>query len=398
MSERHRQLPGGVRGVDLRSVVALVLLAVAALALLVNVVVTRHGYAIPGGVSARFFSAVLVAYLVYAVVGAMILVRRPANTVGWILGAIGFFPLVGNLAGEYALHALAAPSRHWPLLAPALWLNAWYFAAAVGPLPLLFLLFPDGRPMSRRWRHVISLAVTGLAGFLFKGMLQPSDDPATPNPYAVRLPGGLVATLDPLISISLFAAFAGGLLSLVLRYRRAEGVERQQVAWLLYGVVLAVTLMMLNTYLPFDNWAFVAGFTMPGLGIGVAVLRYRLYDIDRLVSRTVSYTLLTVVLALAYVLVVTGASRLVGNNQVAVALATLVTAASFNPLRRRVQGRVDRRFNRSRYDAERTVEEFSRRMRGEVDLDAVRRDLVAVVGRTLQPTYADLWLRPGRGA
>lgn len=142
-----------------------------------------------------------------------------------------------------------------------------------------------------------------------------------------------------------------------------------------------------------QDWAFLVGLAIPPLCIAVAVLRLRLYEIDRLVSRTISYTVLTAAIALPYFMVVTVASLLVGNNHLAVALATLVGAAVFNPLRRRIQGRVDRRFDRARYDAARTVEAFSSRLRDEVDLDSLRADLIAVVNHTVQPASASLWLR-----
>jgi hypothetical protein len=216
--------------------------------------------------------------------------------------------------------------------------------------------------------------------------------PGLRNPYAVELPSALDVVLGPVLLMLPLGAL-GGLLSLGLRHRRARGVERQQVTWLLYSAGLVVALWG-ATFLMGDV-AFLVGLVMPALAIGVALLRYRLYDIDRIVSRTVSYAVLSALLAAPYVLVVTGASRLVGSNQLAVALATLAAAAAFNPLRRRVQDRVDRRFNRARYDATRTVEAFTHRLREEIDLQSVREDLLAVVTQTVQPTSVSLWLRGG---
>lgn len=202
----------------------------------------------------------------------------------------------------------------------------------LGLMPLLFLLFPDGRPVSPRWRHVVRLGQLGLFDVVvFAGMLGKSDDPRLPNPYDAHLPGVVQVGLGVLLLVSLPGALAGGLMSLAIRYRRARGVERQQVAWLLYGAGLVVALLLLNNVLPGD-WAFVVGLALPPLCIGVAVLRLRLYEIDRLVSRTISYAVLTAAIALPYFLLVTGASLLVGDNHVAVAMATLVGAAVFNPL------------------------------------------------------------------
>jgi peptidoglycan/LPS O-acetylase OafA/YrhL len=184
----------------------------------------------------------------------------------------------------------------------------------------------------------------------------------------------------------------GGIISLAVRYRRARGVERQQVTWLLYGAVVAACILSFDDFLPVDV-AFPISFALPALTIGVAVLRYRLYDIDRIVSRTVAYGVLTALLAVPYLVVVTFASRVGGSNDLAVAVATLAAAAAFNPLRRRVQHRVDRLFNRARYDAGRTVEAFSHRLREEVDLRSVHEDLLAVVRQTVEPSSASLWLR-----
>jgi hypothetical protein len=326
----------------------------------------------------------------------LILVHRPGNTVGWIVAAIGFFPLLGNLAAEYAGRAHLRHETHWPLLHQALWIDSWYWSVAFGSLPLLLLLYPDGRPVSRPWRPLVWLAFAGLVTMLLGGMLEPTGEPTLPNPYAIAVPSGVHAAGLALLWIAWPLGVLGGLTSLGLRYRRARGVERQQVTWLLYGAGLFLGLLVVDSLLPGEGGpAFLVGFLLPPLAIGIALSRYRLYDIDRLVSRTVSYALLTALLALPYVLVVTMASRLGGSNQLAVALATLAAAAAFNPLRRRIQHRVDRRFNRARYDAGRTVEAFTSRLREEIDLQTVRDDLLAVVAQTVQPTSASLWLRGG---
>jgi hypothetical protein len=374
----------------------MVLLGVAALAFLVTVVITRHGFTQPGREPTLYVDLILSCFLVYAVVGMLILVHRPGNAVGWIVGAIGFFPLLGNLGAEYAGRAHLRPEAHWPLVNQALWVDSWYWSVAFGSLPLLLLLYPDGHPVSRGWRPLMWLAYSGLATLLLAGMLEPSGVPRLPNPYAIAVPSAIHTAGLVLLWVSWPLGALGGFTSLALRYRRARGVERQQVTWLLYGAGLFLVLLAVDGRLPGEGGpAFLAGFYLPPIAIGVALLRYRLYDIDRLVSRTVSYAVLSALLALPYVVVVTGASRLGGSNQLAVALATLAAAAAFNPLRRRIQSRVDRRFNRARYDATRTVEAFTNRLREEIDLQTVRDDLLAVVAQTVQPTSASLWLRGG---
>jgi hypothetical protein len=383
-----------IRRCDPRPVLAMVLLGVATLAYLVTVIITRHGATVHDA-SILSDDLLLTAFLVYAAVGMVILVHRPRNTVGWIVGAIGCFSLVGNLAEEYAERAHVRHETTWPLLQPALWLDHWYFYATIGPIPLLLLLYPDGRPVSSRWRPLVWLAAGGLGALLLGSMLGTSEDPKEPNPYDLGLPSPVQGAEGVLISTALLVGIAGGLVSLGLRYRRARGVDRQQVTWLFYGAGLAVAFIVLNSFIPGQDWIFAAGFALPAVAIGIAVLRYRLYDIDRLVSRTVSYALLTALLAAPYVLMVTGASRVGGSNQLAVAFATLAAAAAFNPLRRRIQNRVDRRFNRARYDATRTVEAFTSRLREEIDLQTVRDDLLVVVAQTVQPVSASLWLRGG---
>jgi hypothetical protein len=187
----------------------------------------------------------------------------------------------------------------------------------------------------------------------------------------------------------------------VLRFRASHGTERQQMRWVGTGAAAAVIGLLLAVpgavgLLPTaTTFVLFFGLLCPPVGVAVAVLRYRLWDLDRLVSRTVTYSLVTGLLAVPYLLVVPAATRLVGDaGSLAVAVATLTVAAAFQPLRRRVQDRVDRRFNRRRYDAARTVEAFAARLRDQVDLDALGAELLAVVERTVEPTRASLWLRP----
>ena len=188
------------------------------------------------------FDLFLAMWLSDPVVGTLIVVHRPGNAVGWIVGAMGLFPLVGNFAAEYAGQAYVRHETGWPLLDQALWLNNWYYHAIIGPLPLLFLIYPDGRPLSGRWRPLVWLTVAGLVTLVvFVGMLGPGDERKLPNPYAVDLPSATGVILAPVL-LALPLGAVGGLLSLGLRYRRARGVERQQVTLLLYSAVLAIAL------------------------------------------------------------------------------------------------------------------------------------------------------------
>jgi hypothetical protein len=373
-----------------RSLMVVMLMFVAVLAFVANVYLARDGYVLRPDVPAMAIGLVFAAYLIYALVGSLIVVHRPGNVVGWLVGAMGFFPLVGNLAGQYAGMAQVRRKTTWPLLDPALWLNSWYFYAVLGLLPMLLLLYPDGRPASPRLRMFVWLSGGGLVLLLLVGMFAPTGTAREPNPYALDLPSH--QSFSPVMGACVLSGLVGGIISLAVRYRRARGVERQQVTWLLYGAVVAACILSFDDFLPVDV-AFPISFALPALTIGVAVLRYRLYDIDRIVSRTVAYGVLTALLAVPYLVVVTFASRVGGSNDLAVAVATLAAAAAFNPLRRRVQHRVDRLFNRARYDAGRTVEAFSHRLREEVDLRSVHEDLLAVVRQTVEPSSASLWLR-----
>ena len=346
-----------------------------------------------------------VAYIAYATVGTLILVRQPENRVGWLVGAVGFFPLLGSLAEVYVEGA-----SDGPLFDVARWFNAWHFPAAIGTLPLLFLLFPDGRLASRRWRWPVLIASAGLVALLVRFMFGPgdcvdADCEAKDNPFQPAALRPFLDTLDAVGWIGLLVGLLAGAASLAWRYHRARGVERQQVKWFAAAVGLGLLLLAVQTGVsliwPLSDWLYNGIFAvivaLPAVAVAVAILRYRLYDIDRLISRTFSYSLLTGLLVGVYVLLVTGVTRLLPiSSSQAVAVATLAVAALFQPLRRRLQRVVDRRFNRARYDAAQTAAEFSARLRDEVDLETVRADLLTVVHDTLQPASAGLWLRPGR--
>jgi hypothetical protein len=284
---------------------------------------------------------------------------------------------------------------------------AWAPAVTLGvTLPLLLL--PDGRLRSPRWRPVAAASLCG-AALVVAGGLAPGrlTDPPIPNPLALAGWAGTAATVaDAVGGVLHLASLAAALVCVVLRFRAARGVQRQQLRWVAAGATTAVVGLLAVTALlvggaalgfASGSYVVVAFLTLPCLpgAIAVAVLRYRLWDLDRLVSRTVTYTLVTALLVVPYLLIVPATSRLAGGaGSLAVAAATLAAVAVFQPLRRRVQDLVDRRFNRRRYDAARTVDAFAARLREQVDLDALQTELLAVVDQTVAPTRASLWLRP----
>jgi hypothetical protein len=352
-----------------------------------------------GAVEAVTFS------LGFATVGLVLTLRRPANPIGWLYAAAG---LAGCLTTPLASWVDQLLAEHRPLPVAAQ-LNAligdlnWVMPIALG-VTLPALLLPDGHLRSPRWRLAVAASVTGIVLILVGGMLAPGrmQDLPIDNPFGLGGVAGRVAWVALYTGVaSHWASLVAALVCVVLRFRASRGTERQQMRWVGAGAAAAVIGLLLAVpgalgWLP-DATAYVlfAGLLCPPVGVAVAVLRYRLWDLDRLVSRTVTYTLVTAVLVVPYLLIVPAATRLAaGSGSLAVAGATLAAAAGFQPLRRRIQQRVDRRFNRRRYDAARIVGTFAVRLRDQVDLDALHRELLAVVDRTMQPTQAWLWQRP----
>jgi hypothetical protein len=347
----------------------------------------------------------LAAIVVAATVGLVLAGRRPAHPVGWLLLALGLSVSASGLADGYARYAVVAR----PGALPAADWVATYSPATVfmglACLGFILLLTPTGSLPSPRWRWWARAAAAAPVLFLlsltFGPLLIPPYE-SMPKPLAVPA----LAGVSNLAAAAAFAITAGGLAvgawSLVLRFRRARGVERQQLRWLalaaaVTGVLAAVVLvgMAVGATAVLLLAAGVCMAVLP-LATGAAILRYRLYDLDRIISRTLAYGLLTVLLGGGYALLVLGLGQLLGRRSpsLVVAAATLAVAALFQPARRRVQAVVDRRFNRRRYDAARTIAGFSARLRQQVDLDTLTAELLAVVDQTMQPTRVSLWLRP----
>jgi MFS family permease len=336
--------------------------------------------------------------LACAAVGLLITSRRPGNVIGWIYALVALVFTTGLFAGSYASRPL--PGRVWLALLPDL---SWTASIPLGAT-LLLLLYPTGRPPSPRWRPVAWATVVATVVAVIASALMPG--PMTylrgvENPLGLEwarwVLNLLIQVAFGVIATALFAA-AG---SLLLRWRRAGGVERQQLKWLAYAAVMLVVVTIASSWLP-DTLSIVMSTSMTLLfpvATGIAVVRYRLYDIDRLINRTLVYGLLTAILGLGYAGTVLILGQVFGGvtedpPSWAVAGATLAVAALFQPARRRIQTVVDRRFNRRKYNAAKTVEAFSRRLRDEVDLDALAAELLTVADQTMQPTSASLWLRP----
>jgi len=344
----------------------------------------------------------LVYPLGYATVGLVLTLRRPGNPIGWLYAAAG---LMWSLAipGEPWVAQLVAEDRPLPLAAQAAAVYGefnWTTATVLG-VTLPALLVPDGRLRSRRWRPVAAAAVAAGALTLVGFSLAPArlEDLPIANPFGLAGPAGDVAsTLGTFGLLLWLATLVAALLCVVLRFRAARGVERQQLRWVAAGAAAAVVGLMGGAVAPQDTAlasVLYASVLCVPVAVAVAVLRYRLWDLDRLVSRTVTYAVVTALLVLPYLAIVAAIPRLAeGSGSLAVAAATLAAAALFSPLRRRVQDLVDRRFNRRRYDAARTLDAFAARLRDQVDLDALEGELLGVVDQTMQPARSTLWLRP----
>jgi len=336
-----------------------------------------------------------------ATVGAVVASRRPRHPVGWLLLAMGLSLTAAGVT-------LAATNYGVAHAAPAAGLVARYVPAtvvvAMACNGLTLLLTPTGHLPSPRWRWWAGILAATPVVLLGVVTLSPGPGDrlieAVDSPLDLRaLDGGLLVAYQAASVVII--AFVAAAWSLVGRFRRARGIERQQLRWVALATVLIAMLAVVNlATLALGAYALaplVGGLNPPILaaGIGAAILRYRLYDLDRIISRTLAYGLLTLLLGGGYAAVVLGVGQRLGrDSSLVVAAATLAVAAAFQPLRRRVQAAVDRRFNRRRYDAARTVEGFATRLRDQVDLGALEAELLAVVDQTMQPTRASLWLRP----
>jgi hypothetical protein len=352
-------------------------------------------------------SAPLVAApLAFSVVGALVAARQQRNPVGWQLLAVGLF-MTANLLGEsYARYTLITAPGALPGGRYGAWMG-WTYAPTLAILAIFLpLYFPTGRLLSPRWRAVVWFGIGFLVFAVAGNALWPGPDPPllglspAPNPV-VFLPEArpLFELFIGLAGLCSLVGVAGAIAALVVRFRRSRGIERQQLKWFAYAAALA----------PLPSFAWELAPSVFGLlrtlilplvpvSVGVAILRYRLYEIDRIINRTLVYGVLTAVLGLGYAGTVLALGQLFGAGERtpswAVAGATLAAAALFQPARRRIQAAVDRRFNRRKYNTAKTIQAFSARLRDQIDLDTLSSELLAVVDQTMEPTRVSLWLRP----
>ena len=332
------------------------------------------------------------AFTFYTAMGGLIVQRQPGNTVGWLLATMGLLGLVGNAADLTGDVAIVGDL--------ALWVTAWYFFAFLGIFVLLIHVFPTGRPLTGWFRWAYRAAVTGSALLVVRYMVGPPDEGE--NPLHIEALDAVLPAVESVIVPLLLVGLLSGIASLGLRFHRARGTERMQMKWMFWGTTVAALLLtggsaavdaMPEGFAWLGSVVEASTFVLPGLAIVIAITRHRLFDIDRIVSRTVSYALVGAVVALVYSIPALVLPEVLGlSTDLTVAAATLAAAAIFDPVRRRTQRLVDRRFNRSRYDAAREVDAFADRVREGADLGQVTVDLQAVLGRTLGPGAVSMWI------
>lgn len=342
-------------------------------------------------------------------IGWLIASRRPENRIGWMLLTIGFFYALTQFSSTYAAYGLVAEPGSLPLADVMSWVTVLTWVLPFVLFILLLLFFPDGRLPSRRWRPVVWIASVALALMVvpdaiaywpYRGPLlllsdvsASTSDPA-PATAGVLLGVGLV--------LCLVVAVASAV-AVTVRFRHSTGAEHQQIKWFASAAFVELAAIFITSSPsvvlppPFDALAAIVVAPLIPIAIGIAILRYRLYDIDRIISRTVSYGAMTGILAIVFVATVlvlqTFLASLFSGSTIAVAASTLVVAAIFQPLRRRVQSAVDRRFDRSHYDAELMAAAFGARLRDEIDLTNLNVDLRQVVAATVAPVTIGLWIR-----
>ena len=339
----------------------------------------------------------------FVVVGAILVIRVPGNPVGWLLWASGAGLAWGAAGVGYTTHSAVVCGGCLPATVPIALAANTGFAPIVGAVAIFLpLLFPDGRLPAPRWRLVAWLAVISISLFTAGIAFTPGDISegiSIPNPIGIDGIGGPDGLIGAAVIVTLLLSIVLSFASVVWQFRHADPVQRQQLRWFGYAVLGMVVAVVIGITVPWDSaWILLfAGLGLLPLATGIAILRHRLYDLDRLVSRTIAYAVVTGGLLLAYLAINLGLttlfSSLTTGNSVAVAASTLAVAGLFTPLRRRVQRVVDRRFDRARYDAERTTSAFSARLRDQLDLAAVSADLDSIVRAAMAPTGVGVWIR-----
>lgn len=375
----------------------------------ISLVFVAVSLVVPNGPGAFLPAATLgLTAISFATVGAVLVSRLPTNPIGWLLASGGFWFGVGNGATRLATYGLIG---HPGSVAGAVWfawLDEWTWAPAVGAILLLVLVYPTGRLLSPRWWPVALGAVVLIVLLSFGGAFGSWTDGVFPVANPLDITGAAPDLVTVLLGPGAIVVILLAVASLVIRYHGSAGIQRAQLKWFVAVVALTVPAFLIGTTLfgssglagvvatVFDLIAFL-GFALLPVAIGLAVLRYKLFEIDRLISRTIAYAMLTAIVGVLFVgsILLLGAvlAPFTGSNELAVAGSTLLVFVLFQPLRRRVQRVVDRRFNRARYDAERTVAAFAARLADEVDPEHLRAEILATVTAAVEPMWAALWLR-----
>jgi hypothetical protein len=332
--------------------------------------------------------------------GALVASRQPANPIGWIFCGHGVFNSLVETWHAFAYHSLPGGTA-------GVWVVSWSWIGDLALFAVVFLLFPTGRRLTTRWRRVIWLLLAGCAlGIPCQALSVSNTNFASGrNPLAVE---SIVIEIMLYVGVlGVIAGLAAAVISVVLRFRRAAGIERLQLKLFVLAGSMIVVVMMISVPFFYDSVivqaATVVVFLAVPVAAGIAILRYRLYDIDVVINRALVYLTLTATLALCYIVLIIGSGSVLRtltdqSSDIATAASTLAVAALFRPLRRRIQGLVDRRFYRRKYNAAHAVERLSARLRDEMSLPALSGELGAVVTETMQPAHVSLWLRPSDGA
>ena len=396
MSSRHARLAWSLCAVSVALVAA-------------NIVFSVLNWSHPqeGEFSAQFDVLLAIALLAFPVVGALVASRRPENSIGWLFCAVGIPFGLSGVAHGWAVYVLFVEPGALTGGEYAAWLATWLFVPPLFAIPpLLFLLFPDGRPLTRRWRPAvwlvaIAVCATTIGTALAPGRLEEAPFKGIVNPIGIDGTGAAMEAAAGVGFVALFFAILFGAASLILRFRHARGDERQQLKWFASagGLFALACIIALTPFMPGDSdelpqILILLAFAAIPVAAGVAILKYRLYDVDVVINRTLVYGALTLTLLAAYGgLVLLLQLILSPGSDLAVAGSTLAVAALLRPARSRIQHAVDRRFYRRRYDAELTLEGFGSRLRDQLDLEALGGELSSVARETMQPAHVSLWLR-----
>jgi hypothetical protein len=371
--------------------------------------ILNRGTDVEGGFGPIIDTFFILALFVFPTAGALVASRRPENPIGWIFVGVGIPWALSGFAGEYATYTLFAEPGSLPGGDVMAWLASWLFFPPLFAAPaFLFLLFPNGRFLTPRWRLIAWLTAAGmvataLSSTLHPGLLEEPPFEQVVNPFGVEGAGRLLDVVGILGWLSTIVTIPASAACMLLRLRSARGLERQQLKWVASAAALfALSLIgSLGTFAVGGEEAgqltVLGAYAAIPIAAGYAILRHRLYDIDVVINRTLVYGSLTALLAGTYfgfvLLFGLALEPITRGSELAVAASTLAVAALFRPARRRIQAAVDRRFYRRKYDAARTLESFTARLREEIDLEALRAELTGVVRETMQPGHVSLWLR-----